>query len=261
MRVLFFDLDGTLMVNPFGPVVFPTITADLAAQAGQTPAAILALIVATHDARLAEPFPDRARGMDWDDMLAEVAAQLGVKLHHSAETLVREHAAPPHTRFLDNAPNVLRQLKPGRRLVVASMGLSKFQVPVLHALGLYDFFDDFLLPDTTAAFKTEAAFYARYAEAETRIHIGDRYDHDCFYPAQFGAQTVLRVPSPELSALTPFERPNALHKLTENLPGAPATLDILPDAVIIHLDELLDVIPALEARHKPKKRITQDAPS
>ncbi len=249
MTHLFFDLDGTLMVNPFGGVVFPTLTQDLAAQCGTPAEVIFARIVAEHDARLADPLPDRARSMDWDDIIGTVAARLGVQVRHNVEALVQAHAAPPHTRQLDDAGRSLAQLKPGRRLVVASMGLSKYQWPVLRGLGLYDWFDDFLMPDTTGAIKTEAAFYARYADVP-RIHIGDRYDHDCFYPASFGAQTVLRLPLPDLAAWSPFERPAHLHAVIEQVDGAMPSLDVLPDAIITHLDELPAVILTLEARIK-----------
>lgn len=248
MTTLFFDLDGTLMVNPFWRVVFPKVTQAIAAHNGQTtPEHVLAEIIEEHDQRLQNPLSDRPRTMDWDDIFGVVAARYGATIAYSAETLVIEHAAPPYTAVLDDAVDVLQRLKTGRRLVVASMGLAKFQVPVLKALGLYDLFDDFLMPDLTGWLKTERGFYRDYPEeAGLRLHIGDRYDHDCVAPMSFGSQSILRLPLPELADLSPFERPQILPRLGDKVAGYSGEWPCLPVAVITNLSELPEVVQSLE---------------
>jgi FMN phosphatase YigB (HAD superfamily) len=247
---LFFDLDGTLMTNPFWSVVFPKVTESLAEQTGKTPQALFEVIMAEHDRRLQNPLADRPLTMDWEDIFASVAAAQDAHITFSAEALVIAHAAPPYTETLDKAPEVLRRLRQngGRKLVAASMGLSKYQFPVMRALGLYDCFDDFLTPDRTGYLKTERGFYADYlGQPDLRIHIGDRYDHDCYFPKSLGARVVMRLPFTELAAPDPFDRPRYLDKLKARISGlVDGGIPVPPDAVVIHLRELEGVISRLE---------------
>lgn len=246
---LFFDLDGTLIINPFWKVVFPTISQAIAEASGKTTQQIIAEIVAEHDARVRTPLDDRPRTMDWDDIFQTVAARYEMELDISTESLVAAHAAPPYTAALDGAADILASLSqnPERRLVVASMGLAKYQIPVLKGLGLYDFFDDFLMPDTTGYLKTDRAFYGTYLEQPAqRIHIGDRYDHDCYFPKQFGGLSVMRLPLPEFTPYDPFERPQYLHEVCDQISGMIDGMPLLPEAVVIHLEELPAVIGRIE---------------
>jgi putative hydrolase of the HAD superfamily len=250
MTVLFFDLDATLMVNPFGKVIFPKVSQQLSELTGRSFDDIMVEILEVHDERMANPLEDRPRTMDWEDIFAFIAGRYGTTFDMSAEALVIEHAAPPHTTLLDDATTVLAELKAGggRRLVVSSMGLSKYQFPVLKALGLYELFDDFLMPDLTGFLKTDADFYRSYAaEADLRLHVGDRYDHDCYYPMQFGSRSIMRLPLPELAAIDPFERPRLLPELRDKISGTLETMDCLPAAVIVTLAELPAVVEKLEA--------------
>lgn len=243
--LLFFDLDGTLMVNPFTSVIFPAIVEEMTRKTGLSEA-FYELILDEHDARLDNPLENLPLTMDWEDIFQVVASRYGVALETNAETLVVQHAAPPHTSILDNALEVLAELvsEPHRKLIVSTMGLSKYQFPVIQALGLYDFFSDFLTPDRTGYLKFHPEFYQTYADSPAlKIHVGDRYDHDCVYPHQFGAKTIMRLPLPELAELDPFERPQLLTHQVHLLPEFP---EILPDAVIVNLAELPSVVRKLE---------------
>lgn len=239
MTILFFDLDGTLMVNPFGEVIFKIIREDFAQRSGQPEAAIMEMILTTHDDRIAHPLADRPKSMDWDDIFATVAADLGIPFEHDITAMVEAHAAPPHTAVLDDAIPTLQGLRTGRKLVVATMGLSRYQFPVMRALGLYDCFDDFLTPDRTGYLKTDAEFYGDYLQSpQQRIHIGDRPDHDCDYPKQFGAHAILRIPDFDKPQLDPFARVTPwAQAYPQNTP---------PDAIILHLRELPAVVTTLE---------------
>ena len=239
------------MINPFGSVVFPMVTGLLAQASGRSKEDVYADIVAEHDARLDNPLPGGVQTMNWDDMFQTVAERYGISLDFSAEEVVTQHAAPPHTSTLDDARTVLETLRAAgeRVLIVASMGLSIYQNPVMKALGLYDLFDDLLMPDLTRHLKTEREFYGAYLDMDNpRIHIGDRYDHDCSIPKSFGTKTVLRVPSKKLAVYTPWERPALLHLVADQMVRMPDNPSILPDAVITHLSELPEVVTALETR-------------
>lgn len=261
VSTLFFDLDGTLMVNPFGAVVFPAVSESIAVQVGLDPEAVMGAILAEHEARLAQPFTgaERALTMDWELIFGAVAAGFGANYEAgTAEQLVIENATPPYSATLDDAPQVLATLRndphQARKLIVATMGLSKYQFPVLRALGLYPLFDAYLTPDTTNFLKFDREFWGEYLNADSLcIHVGDRYDHDCYYPKQYGARIILRLPIEALAPYDPFERPQYLQQpeIAERVEGLfSPDPPCLPDAVILSLSELPAVLALLEAEHQ-----------
>jgi len=256
--VLFFDLDGTIIVNPFGSVVFPRVSALLAAHSGVSAERMMQAILLENRRRQETPLPSDsgyASIWDWDDIVQAVAAQYGLPAGsippRICEELAIEHAAPPHTGWLDQSLEVIAALRaPNRRLVVATMGLAKYQLPVLRGLRLAEHFDDFLTPDLTGYLKTDQRYYGRYldgfAEAR-RISIGDNYSHDVEIPKSMGFRAVLRFPMPALNALSPYARADVLDPYGGHISAYPVHVQAKPDAVITHLRELLEVIPALEA--------------
>ncbi len=259
--VLFFDLDGTIMVNPFAKEVFPVVIGRLAAATGLAPEMLADEIVAENRHRQAHPDPaNQALVMDWDDIVQVVARRHGVPggtiPPDICQELLRQHAAPPFMATLDNAVEVLRTLRaPGlhRWFVVASMGLSKYQVPVLRSLGLYAQFDDFLMPDLTGCLKFDRRFYEKYLDAPRLfISVGDNYLHDVALPRSLGFHPVLRLPVPELNRYTPFERPAHIAPYTHLIqyyPDDPALATALPDAVITSLAELPAAVAHLEQQY------------
>lgn len=246
------------MRNMFASSVLPVAYEEIHRETGLPTDDIRALVVREHNRRLNSACAPYPRVMDWDDIVQEVASSLGCELTCSLEYLVRRHCLPPHIRALDDAANVLLSLKDTgrRRLVVSSMGLSRYQLPVLKALGLHDLFDDFLMPDTTGYLKWHREHYARCTDHAGDKHvfitIGDMYSDDVLPAKSFGFGSVLKAKLPALSGFGAMERPRHLHKVLDELRGAPESLPLLPDAVISDLAELLTVIPALEARHSVK---------
>ncbi|HLA44051.1 MAG TPA: HAD family hydrolase [Aggregatilineales bacterium] len=250
--ILFFDLDGTVMQNAFSGIIFPQISRMIGDAAGVSPDSIAWEIMQEHNDRLQNPLDDRPRSLDWEDIIQTIAARHQVAFTGSVVALVEAYAFEPHIAVLDDAPRLLKELHNGRKLVVATMGLSVYQYPVLRALNLYPLFDDFLMPDTTGFLKTDREFYRHYPDEDAlRIHIGDRYDHDCYYPKRFGSLAVIRLPLSELAKYSPFERPR--HLLAEHFSDITTPFDVLPDAVVIDLAELPEVIEALEAQSIPQK--------
>lgn len=241
---LFIDLDGTIMENPFHTAVFPYLTDHLVPQLGITAAELRQAFFTENKDRLRQwEAYGAVKSMDWDDIVETVVRRYGLDVPRRVCDLVVEHSRAPYIRALDDAPTVLRELaQPGhRRLVVSSMGLSRYQMPVLEALGMAELFHDFLMPDLTGYLKTDLRFFSRYTAQDAPglfISVGDNYSHDVIHPKQFGFRSVYKANSmPELAAYSPFERPS-------HLPESEA----LPDAVILSMTELPAVVEALEAR-------------
>lgn len=238
--VIFLDLDGTMMRNPFHTAVFPAVTAQLSAKTGQQPGDIGRMLSDENAARRARPAVAPALAWDWDDIVQTVAGRLGTVFDGDVAEIVAAHAAPPFSAALDDAPDVLRRLAaPHRALVAATHGLSKYQLPVLEALGLWPWLTGLLAPDVTGAAKQARSFFGRWPDgADLCLMAGDLYDDDVAPAHGFGFRTVLKAPVPGLDALDPFDRP-ALYPFA-------AGQAVRPDAIIASLAELPAVVDRLE---------------
>ena len=216
--ILFIDLDGTIMVNPFLSAVFPYLEERLAPDLTRE-------FLAEQQIRLKQPNADPVWIMDWDNICETVVRRHGWELPARVCDLVVEYSRPPYISLIDNADHILRQIVSEKRtLIVASMGLSRYQMPVLKALGLADLFDDFLMPDLTGVLKTDARFYARYAGSDAlKISVGDHVTDDVLRPQAFGFRTIFKSPHPPV--------------------------DVQADIVISDLSELPKAIETLEARN------------
>ncbi len=213
--ILFIDLDGTILVNPFLSAVFPHYTQHFGHD-------LTLEFLAEQQVRLAQPHADPVWVMDWDDICVTVARRHDWELPLPVHTLVTEYSRPPFITVIDEADIILRQIvQPKRKLVVASMGLHRYQMPVLRGLGIAELFDDFLMPDITGALKTDPRFYAKYADNPAlKINVGDNLIDDVIRPHQFGHHTIQVTPIPPANSFADRE----IQSLAE-LPAAIAALE------------------------------------
>lgn len=249
--ILFVDIDSTLVENRFSRKVLGVVLRDIAAVTGKELREIGRELGAENDRRQ-KTDPDNILTMDWQDITQSVAARYGVTLSASVDALWDEYATAEGVEVLDNAPGVFQRLKHnGRTLVIATKGLTKYQLPVLRVAGLLPLFDDVLTPDTTGYLKTSPAYFDRYRAqypAALFIQVGDHYYDDVICAKRNDFYSVLRAPIPELQPFDPFERPSRLLDYREQIATYPPDgTDILPDAVVISLEELPGVIGQIEA--------------
>ncbi|GAB4513487.1 MAG: hypothetical protein OHK0046_14220 [Anaerolineae bacterium] len=249
--ILFVDIDSTLVENRFSFKVISTLVGEIAAATGLAPEDIGRSIGEENNRRQLDD-PDNPLTMDWDDILDTIAARNGVQLSRRVIDLWREYADPGMVDVLDNASHVFQQIKaPHRTLVIATKGLRKYQDVVLETVGLASLFDDILTPDITGYLKTSPGYFARYTQTPTPttfIQVGDHYYDDVICAKRNGFYAVMRAPIPELADLDPFERPAHLLRYQEQIHTYPRQgTDVLPDAVVISLEELPAVLPRLEA--------------
>lgn len=236
------DLDGTIMNNPIGSYIFPKLVDHFQKQ--NPSLAADHIVRRIHDEWHAGedgPLPSYL-ALDWQLAAERVAKELGVRYEFSWEQLTIEGCSSPYISQIDDAAQVLEQLRRlGVRFVVATMGLTKYQRPVLQALGLWDFFDDFLSIDTTGGYyKTDAGFWSALRPLPHVAHCGDSYRHDVIGAGQCGIPVIWKKP-------TLSEREHA-----EPDPVRRATLEPSPDggpfhanAVIHHLGELPQALEGL----------------
>jgi FMN phosphatase YigB (HAD superfamily) len=241
LSVIFLDLDGTIMVNPFESAVWPVVLSELSVRSGVTVDKLYQMIATENRQRQDDPACGAVKAMDWDDIVQTVAARLGTKVNANCEALVRQYAAT-HSAILDQGDHILKKLRQEHRaLVVATKGLRKYQQPVLDALGLTPHFRAILTPDTHNALKKNPAFFGEWAKkSSVTIMVGDNYDDDVRTPVSEGFKTVWKHEpigvDPQLAHADPFTR-------ARNFPYRPDQT-ARPDAIIASLQEL----PALVKR-------------
>jgi len=225
--VLFVDLDGTICVNPFRTAVFPHINSLLSPRTGLSGDQLIELFVEEFQSRIAKPDGHPLKAVNWDEIVMTVSRRLGVEdLDVSVLDLVTSHSHAPYIRILDESDVALRELRQDkrRRLVVASMGLAIYQMPVLKGLGLAPLFHDFLMPDLVGYLKNQPEYYDKWVRKMPDalfINVGDTYRDDIRIPKEFGFRAIMKVPIPELNALDPFERPAVLQDYRRQIPSLP----------------------------------------
>ncbi|MFI8715546.1 HAD family hydrolase [Brevibacillus brevis] len=177
-RWISFDLDGTLMQNPFGAWVFPEIARVISIQLGREHD-IVSEMVAEHEQRMSQK--RYVEAYDWDDILASRCDAWSIEKMIDIEWLVRKHSVMPKVKLLEGG--ILQMLeeikKRGFSLAVVTNGFYKFQAPVMEALGLLKYFDEIITPERERAGtgKPDPAILQKL-QGEVIAHVGDRLDHD-----------------------------------------------------------------------------------
>lgn len=244
MPMISFDLDHTLMINPFRRWVFPQLETWLGPRLQADTGTLFRRLGKEHQDRLNRRMTVEA--YDWDAIWFQLAREAGEEPPFSVEELVRHHAVPGKVWLFSDALPVLEMLKSkGIRLAVATNGLEKYQRPVTDCLGLTPFFDDYHTPCSRGCAKPETSFF----DSCTRplIHVGDRLDHDVLGANRAGAVSVWinRDLPAEWWGLTLEERkyhPDWHRILQEKLKKegfkGELTPELEPDYTLVSLEEL-----------------------
>lgn len=255
--ILFFDLDATLIENHFSRKVFRPLLEEIAAHSDVSIAELRIAIIKENKYRQ-EHDPDNVLTMDWQDIIATIAAEHDVELSVSVDRRWAALATREDIEILDDAPTMLRALKNGnRKLVLATKGLSKYQKPILEITGLGNLFDDMLTPDITGYLKTSPQYFDRYQGQEALfIQVGDHFYDDVIVARRNGFYSIMRAPIPELAVYDAFERPQKLDDFLGEIPTYPDEgSDIRPDAVLVSLQEVPEIVARIEANPKPPEHI------
>ena len=247
--VLFIDIDSTLIENEFSPRLFSQIVDEMATDTGQTRQDIQLAIYRENNRRQKET-PNDPATMDWEDIVNSVAERLESRKQWSFTQSWQQMAKVEDIRVLDNALEVMQRLKkPHRKLVIATKGLSVYQMPILDVVGLTPLFDDILTPDKTGYLKTEPDYFKGYIQQNnTRfIQIGDHYYDDVICAKRNGFQVILRAPIFEMNRVDAFERPALVERYSSEISTFPRDgTDVSPDAVVMSLEEVPDIVEKME---------------
>lgn len=180
-----FDLDGTLMQNPFGKWVFPEISRlcqqDLRSD-----------LYRLHQERMRNK--QYVAAYDWQEMLEIVLREKGLDLDIDVESLVLKHSVIPKVHLLEeDIPSALQSLsRRGYALAVMTNGFEIYQLPVLKALGIDGYFDCIITPEKVGTAKPDVGMADALKRMGTLIaHVGDRIDHDVIFANDLGIASVL----------------------------------------------------------------------
>jgi HAD superfamily hydrolase (TIGR01549 family) len=253
---LFFDIDSTLVENHFSRKALGELLGQIATHS-QKNLRELGHELWLENSRRQKDDPDNPLTMDWDDILETLAKRYGVTLEGKGINLWQKYAHANDVEVLDNAPQVLQTLKQhGYRLIIATKGLKKYQDPVLRVAGLDHFFDDMLTPDITGYLKTTTAYFNKYLprpDGHVYVHIGDHYYDDVMTAKRNGFYSVLRAPISELAQYNAFDRPQHVLRYASQISTFPKDgTDVIPDAVVLSLEELPAVIEKLVENYNMK---------
>ncbi|WP_062108163.1 HAD family hydrolase [Bacillus niameyensis] len=202
-----FDLDETLMQNPFGKWVFPEV--ENLVSSFHIKDGILKKIRNEHKRRMDQQKLRDA--YDWDNIIKQVLREEGIQLEINIESLVRKHSIPPKVYLLEeNLLNTLDRVKQkGFSLGVVTNGFYKYQFPVMESIGLADVMDMIVTPCQTDCAKPDISMVKRLpGEGEIVAHVGDRLDHDVSFANELGIQSILidREMPEEMRKLAPVNR-------------------------------------------------------
>lgn len=248
-----FDLDGTLMQNPFVGHVFPEIEKRILLE-NKLLENIVDQLVLEHETRLKDG--RTADAYDWDDIVLQYLKANGLQSSIHVEEILREFCVEPNIYLLeDSVCEVLDELKQlGYSLAVVTNGFTKYQLPVMDVLKLTEHFDLIVTPQEVGYAKPDKRIYgAILGLGEIHAHVGDRIDHDVISANAIGVRSIwiYRHLPESLKELRPDGRKGlleiqeiALQKLKRETKKQFETLpaEAVPKEVIWSLKELPSVI-------------------
>jgi len=248
---LTFDLDGTLMQNPFTGWVFPEIV-SLIKQYTSEDVDIKKMIVTEHRKRMRDSRTLEA--YDWDDIVKKVLVDLNISMKINVEELVIKHAVVPKVYLLE--ADVLDQLRKlrwaGYSLAAVTNGYYIYQHPVMKELGLDQLFDKIIAPDVCGYAKpNEHIMDIIMGDGEIVGHVGDRIDHDIVLANRLDIHSIwFNKHLPESIVGIPVDKRHIQPKVSmlykekwkneNDGRNVPFTNDCTPDIVINAIGELVD---------------------
>lgn len=248
-RWITFDLDGTLMQNPFVNHVFPEIV-RLVKEQDSSIENVLQDIISEHMSRMeASRFVE---AYDWDEIVSVYLAGKGLSPIH-VEKIVCQFCSEPAIYLLeDEVLGVLEGLKAkGYFLAAVTNGYMKYQLPVMDALKLTPLFDAIVSPESVGFAKPDYRIFES-VNGNIAIHVGDRVEHDIRSAKEAEISSVLinRSMPMDISLLPIAERighskckPFLLDKLNRETKNGYTELPnwAIPDTIICSLKELLTI--------------------
>jgi putative hydrolase of the HAD superfamily len=233
-RWLTFDLDGTVIADPFGRVILPRIDAHFAAALGPRRARdVLA------ERQRALSLTDRVAVFDWDALAGWLGHETGIPWSHDVVAMLQATlgSLPPWARsrlvYREVVPALQELRGQGWRIGALTNGYARYQQPILVQLGLADLFDAIIAPDVTGYAKPDPRILTAFgAGLEVRAHIGDLLSQDVYLARQLGVTAIWLRRGRSGTAVTRRTLQRRLAVEQREVPHDLGPEDVWPDAMV-----------------------------
>jgi FMN phosphatase YigB (HAD superfamily) len=149
--IVIFDLDDTLVKNPFGKGVLPHIQRIMSREGSKTDCARAfrqETVRLRREGRLVDSF-------DWDFVMRNIARANRIHLGIEVAELVRTYSKAPFASLEPGANELLKSIhESGHRIVILTNGYEKYQLPLIESLGLENY-DLLVTPDKIGYIKPQ----------------------------------------------------------------------------------------------------------
>lgn len=244
-----FDLDYTLMKNPFHQYVFPELEQLLGSHPPFQEKCVRDWLKEEQAGRLVQG--NLASAYHWDDLLETVTGRLEIRCQTSIQELVQKHAVIGKVWLFSDVLPTLEKLKNlNISMVIATNGFERYQRPVTDCLGITSYFQGYYTPERLQFAKPQPEFFHFRGERKL-IHVGDRLDQDILGANSANAISVwiYRELPPSWREIPVWRRndhPELTPLLQEKLrkEGSPLQLldRVIPRYILSSLDEIVWVL-------------------
>ena len=149
--IVIFDLDDTLVKNPFGKGVLPHIQRIMSQEGRRTDCARAfrrETVRLRREGRLVDSF-------NWDLVVRNIVRANRVRIGIDVAELVRTYSKTPFASLEPGANELLKSLQEsGHKIVILTNGYEKYQLPLIESLGLKNY-DLLVSPDKIGYIKPQ----------------------------------------------------------------------------------------------------------
>ncbi len=190
-KILFIDLDGTLVANPLGSYTLPEIRRVLSEFTGLDEETVRRSFLETHLKLLIE---DPLKAFDWQYITDLLLRKYSVNRSVDVVSIHKRYC--DKTFVYDDAIFFLEKIRYSYdidMMILATNGLSKFQECVISYANIEKYFDHVYTPDKKGCLKNSRCFFETkdsVNENVFKIMIGDDLVFDIYFPSLYGLKTI-----------------------------------------------------------------------
>lgn len=239
-----FDLDDTLIRNPFGKGVLPHIQRIMSQEGSKTNCARefrQETVRLRREGRLVESF-------DWDLVVRNIARANRVRIGIDVAELVRMYSRAPFASLEPGANELLKSLQEeGHKIVILTNGYEKYQLPLIESLGLVNY-DLLVSPDKIGYIKPQPEAFRLAAKpflaegSREPVVVGDSILFDVWGASLAGFRAIwLRKDQEARTESVRLPDLGGLVRRTARREGLESLVKIMPDLTVCTGADLREV--------------------
>lgn len=242
--IVVFDLDDTLVKNPFGKGVLPHIQRIMSQEGGKIDCARAfrqETVKLRREGRLVDSF-------NWDLVVRSIARANRVRMEIDVADLVRVYSKAPFARLEPGSNELLKSLQEsGHRVVILTNGYEKYQRPLIESLGLENY-DLLVTPDKIGYIKPQPEAFRIAAkpflakDSQEPVVVGDSILFDIWGASLAGFRAIwLRKDRVARTGLVSLPDLGGLVRRTARREGLESLVKIIPDLIVPFVVDLRGV--------------------